>query len=105
VQDAADPVCGLQPLAGDRLSLYIELNVAFKLTVEDAAAGVVPQAEDKVCSMYAVHAASGGSLAVGLLQLLICSGGIRAGPGFRVWATNRSATPHMPAKTSCWQRR
>jgi hypothetical protein len=39
-------VCGLQPLAGDRLSLYIELNVAFKLTVEDAS--VVPQAEAKV---------------------------------------------------------
>jgi hypothetical protein len=46
VQDAADPVCGLQPLAGDRLSLYIELNVAFKLTVEDAE--LVPQAEVKV---------------------------------------------------------
>jgi hypothetical protein len=46
LQDAPDPVCGLHPLAGDRLSLYIELNVAFKLTVEDA--GVVPQAEVKV---------------------------------------------------------
>ncbi|WIA20733.1 hypothetical protein OEZ85_005103 [Tetradesmus obliquus] len=44
-QDAPGPVCGLQPLAGERLSLYIELNVAFKLTVEDA--GVVPVAEAK----------------------------------------------------------
>uniref|UniRef100_A0A383VHS6 Uncharacterized protein n=1 Tax=Tetradesmus obliquus TaxID=3088 RepID=A0A383VHS6_TETOB len=45
LQDAPGPVCGLQPLAGERLSLYIELNVAFKLTVEDA--GVVPVAEAK----------------------------------------------------------
>lgn len=46
MQEAADPVCGLKRLDGERLSLYIELNVAFKLTVEDAE--VVPQAEVKV---------------------------------------------------------
>lgn len=39
-------MCGLKAADAERLSLYIELNVAFKLTVEDSA--VVPQAEAKV---------------------------------------------------------
>lgn len=46
MQEVPDPVYGLKRLDGERLSLYIELNVAFKLTVEDA--DVVPQAEAKV---------------------------------------------------------
>lgn len=43
---ATDPVSGLRKLDGERLSLYVELNVAFKLVAEDADA--VPQDEAKV---------------------------------------------------------
>lgn len=43
---AADPVAGVHKLDGERLSLYVELNVAFRLMAEDADA--VPQDESKV---------------------------------------------------------
>lgn len=47
-KEGLDPVSGLKLLDEERLSLYIELNVAFRLTAIDAA--VVPQAEGKVSS-------------------------------------------------------
>jgi hypothetical protein len=43
---AADPVSGVCKVDGERLSLYVELNVAFRLMAEDAEA--VPQDEGKV---------------------------------------------------------
>jgi hypothetical protein len=43
---AGDPVAGVHKLDGERLSLYVELNVAFRLMAEDADA--VPQDEAKV---------------------------------------------------------
>ena len=43
---SADPVSGVRKLDGERLSLYVEFNVAFKLVAEDADA--VPQDEAKV---------------------------------------------------------
>lgn len=49
---AADPVSGVRKLAGERLSLYVELNVAFRLMAEDA--DVVPQDESKVSRLHAV---------------------------------------------------
>lgn len=42
-----DHVSGVRKLDGERLSLYVELNVAFRLMAEDADA--VPQDEAKVC--------------------------------------------------------
>jgi hypothetical protein len=41
-----DPVSGLRKLDGERLSLYVELNVSFRLMAEDAEA--VPQEDAKV---------------------------------------------------------
>lgn len=41
-----DPVSGVRKLDGERLSLYIELNVALRLVAEDGEA--VPQDEAKV---------------------------------------------------------
>jgi hypothetical protein len=49
---AADPVSGVRKLEGERLSLYVELNVAFRLMAEDA--DVVPQDESKVSRLHAV---------------------------------------------------
>jgi hypothetical protein len=43
---ATDPVSGVRKVDGERLSLYVELNVAFRLMAEDAQA--VPQDEAKV---------------------------------------------------------
>ena len=45
-KEAPDPVHGLTTVDDERLSVYIELNVSFRLTASDAA--VVPQAEHKV---------------------------------------------------------
>lgn len=46
-----DPVSGLRKLDGERLSLYVELSVAFRLMAEDAEA--VPQEDAKVGSKAA----------------------------------------------------
>lgn len=49
-----DPAGGCRPVDGERLSLYVELNVAYRLTAEDAA--VVPNAEQAVSSCVAAAA-------------------------------------------------
>ncbi len=53
-EEGLDPVNGLRLLNAERLSLYIELNVAFKLTAEDD--GLLPHAEAKVWQGISNHA-------------------------------------------------
>lgn len=57
-KEGLDPVSGLRLIDEERLSLYIELNVAFRLTALDA--GVVPQADTKVGCRLAVQLSSAG---------------------------------------------
>jgi hypothetical protein len=62
----ADPVGGSRQLAADRLMLYVELNVAFPLTAEDAE--VVPESERKVGAPTALMCLAPPKAALGAKQ-------------------------------------
>jgi len=72
-QQTRDPAAGCRALDGEQLSLYVELNVAFRLTAEDAA--VVANSEKVVSWLVVVSHAVCWTTSVppyihGLLRLL-----------------------------------
>jgi hypothetical protein len=72
-QQTRDPAAGCRALDGEQLSLYVELNVAFRLTAEDAA--VVTNSEKVVSWLVVVSHAVCWTTSVlpyihGLLRLL-----------------------------------